>query len=57
MALWVHGSGGFKDIVINLFKTNSRKQIVYGKGKKRNKLKSQKQSEESITYSIRNLFK
>ena len=50
-------SGGFKDKVISLFKTNSPKQIVYGKGKKLNKLKSQKRSQESTINSIRNLFK
>ena len=50
-------SGGFKDKVISLFKTNSPKQMVYGKGKKLNKLKSQKRSQESIINSIRNLFK
>ena len=33
--------GGFKDKVIRLFKTNTRKQTVYGRGKKISKPKTQ----------------
>ena len=33
--------GGFKDKVISLFKTNTPKQIVYGRGKKLSKPKTQ----------------
>ena len=42
--------GGFKDKILSLFKTNTPKQAVYGRGKK------QKQSEEKIINSIRNLL-
>ena len=42
--------GGFKDKFVSLFKTNTPKQAVYGRGKK------QKQSEEKIINSIRNLL-
>ena len=42
--------GGFKDKIVSLFKTNTPKQAVYGRGKK------QKQSEENIVNSIRYLF-
>ena len=37
--------GGFNDKVISLFDTNTPKQIVYRRGKKLNKSKKQKQSE------------
>ena len=33
--------GSFKDTVISLFKTNTTKQAVYGRGEKLNKLKTQ----------------
>ena len=45
-------AGDFKDKVISLFKTNTPKQTVYGRGK----TKTQKQSEGNIINSIRNLF-
>ena len=48
---------GFKDEVISLFKANTPKQTVYGRDKKLNKLKAEKQSEENIINSIRNLKK
>ena len=54
-------AGGFKDKVISLFNTKTPndygKQIMHGRGKKPSKPKTQKQSEENITKSIRNLFK
>ena len=40
---------GFKDKVISLFKTNTPKQRVYGRGNKLTKQK-QKQSEEDDDY-------
>ena len=43
--------GGFKDKVISLFKTNTPKQTVYGRGKKLSKLKPQ-----SKIRSTRNSF-
>ena len=53
--------GDFKDKVASNFKTNTPKdygkQIVCERGKKLNKPKAQKQSEENIIKSIRNLFK
>ena len=39
--------GGFKDKLVSLFKTNTPKQVVYGRGKK------QKQSKENQINSIR----
>ena len=48
--------GGFRDKVKSLLKTNTPKQTVYGRGKKLHKPKAQKQSEENIINSIRNLF-
>ena len=33
--------GGFKDKIVSLFKTNTPKQTVYGRGKKLNKPKTQ----------------
>ena len=48
--------GDFKDKVISFFRTNTPKQIVYGRGKKLNKSKTQKQYEENTINSIRNLF-
>ena len=48
--------GCFKDKVITLFKTNTSKQTVHGRGKKLNKSKTQKQSEEHIINSIRSPF-
>ena len=39
---------GFKDKIISLFKTNTPKQTVYGRGKKLSKPKVQKKSEENI---------
>ena len=42
--------GGFKDKLVSLFKTNTPKQVVYGRGKK------QKQSKENQINSIRNPF-
>ena len=47
---WYDSVGGFKDKIVSLFKTNTPKQAVYGRGKK------QKQSEEKIINSIRNLL-
>ena len=48
---------GFKDKVVNLFKTNTHKdyakKTVYGRGKKPSKPKSQKQSGENIIKSIK----
>ena len=32
--------GGFKDKIVNLFKTNTSKQTVYGRGKKLSKPKN-----------------
>ena len=53
--------GRFQDKVVSLFKTNTQnysKQTVYWLGKKLNKLKMEKQSEEhSIIKNIKNLFK
>ena len=49
-------AGGFKDKVVSLFKTNTPKQTLYGRGKKLSKPKTQKQPEENIIKSIRNLF-
>ena len=53
---------GFKDQVISYLKTDSPKdygkKIVYGRGKKPTKPKTQKQSEEDSTIKIiTNLFK
>ena len=52
--------GGFKDNVVSLFKINAPeeygKQTVYGNRNRPSKLKIQKQSEDSITKSIINLF-
>ena len=52
---------GFKHKVVSLFKTNIpqnyRKQNVYGRGKKLNKLEIQNQSEADIIENIRSLFK
>ena len=48
---------GSKDKFISTFKTNTpKKKTVCERGKKLNKLKSQKQSEENIINSIRNPF-
>ena len=47
--------GGFKNKVISLFKRNTPKHAVYGRGKKLNKLKTQKQSEENIINRIKKL--
>ena len=33
--------GGFKDKIVSLFKTNTPKQTVYGRGKKQSKPKTQ----------------
>ena len=43
-------------MIISLFKANTLKQTVYGRDKKLNKSKAEKQSEENIINSIRNLF-
>ena len=52
---------GHKDKVVNLFKTNTPKdygkQVMYGRGKKPIKPKTQNQSEKNIIKSIKNLFK
>ena len=48
--------GGSKGKVVTLFKTNTPKQTVYGRGKKLSKPKPQKQSEENVIKIIRNLF-
>ena len=48
--------GGFKDRVISLFKTNTPKQAVFGQGKKLNKLKTRKWSEENIINSNRHFL-
>ena len=48
--------GGFKDKFISLFKSNTPKQAVYGRGKNLNKSKTQKQIEENKINSIRNRF-
>ena len=42
--------GGFKNKIVSLFKTNTPKQALYGRGKKL------RQSEEKIINSIRNLL-
>ena len=49
-------AGGFKDKDVSLFKTNTPKQIVYGRGEQLSKPKTQKQFEENIIKSIRNIF-
>ena len=49
--------GCFKDKIISLFKTNTHRPTVYGRGKKLNKWKAQKQSEENIFNNIRNIIK
>ena len=48
--------GGFKNKIVSLFKTKTLKQVVYGRGKKLNKPKTQKQFKENIINSIRNIF-
>ena len=58
--------GGFKDKVISLFKTNTPKQIVYGRGKKLSKPKTQnkirnpyilqKKKKEIKDWTIRDLW-
>ena len=48
--LSLKGIGVFKDKVICHFKLNAPKQTVYGKEKKLNKLKTQKQSQEEENY-------
>ena len=52
--------GGFKGNVVSLFKTNTLeeygKQTVHGSGNRPSKLKIQKQTEDNIIKSIRNLF-
>ena len=48
--------GGFKDKVVSLFNTNTPKQTAYERGKKLNKPKTQKKSEENIINNIRSLF-
>ena len=48
--------GGFKDKVIKLFKTNAPKQTLYGRRQKLSEPKAQKQFEENIIKSIRNIF-
>ena len=48
--------GGFKDKVIKLFKTNAHKQTLYGRRQKLSEPKAQKQFEENIIKSIRNIF-
>ena len=48
--------GVFKDKVVSIFKTNTPKQTVYGRGKKPSKPKAQKHSEENIINNIRNPF-
>ena len=42
--------------IVSLFKTNTPKQAVYGRGKKLSKPKTQKQSEENIIDIIRKLL-
>ena len=54
--------GGVEDEIISCFKTKDyskpkRVKTVYGGGKKHNKLKIQKQSDENIIKSIKNIFK
>ena len=57
--------GGVKDKIMSLFKTGATQDYskatlvknAYGGGKKERKLKTQKQSEDKITKSIRNLSK
>ena len=44
--------GGLKDKVISLFKTNTPKQTVYGRGKKLSKPKTPKQYEEKKVIHI-----
>ena len=34
--------GGFKDKVLSIFKTNTSKETMYGRGKKQSKRKTQK---------------
>ena len=51
--------GAFKDRVVSHFKANTSdfgKQTMYWRGKKLSKPKAQKQSEDNIIKSIRNLF-
>ena len=48
--LSLKGIGGFKDKVICHFKLNAPKKVVYGREKKLNKLKTQKQSQEEEDY-------
>ena len=48
--LSLKGIGGFKDKVICHFKLNAPKKAVYGREKKLNKLKTQKQSQEEENY-------
>ena len=52
--------GGFKDEVVSLFKTNTPEeyceQTVYGSRNRPSKLKIQKQSEDNMIKSIKNLF-
>ena len=48
--------GGFKDKVVSLFNTNTPKQTLYGREKTLSKPKTQKQSDKSISNSIRNFF-
>ena len=48
--------GGFKDKIVNLFNTITPEQALIGRGKKLNKPKTQKQSEENKVNSIRDPF-
>ena len=48
--------GGFKVKIVSLFNSNTPKQTMYGRGKKRSKPKTQKDSEGKKTNSIRNPF-
>ena len=51
--------GGFKDKIVNLFKTNTPKQTVYGRGKKLSKPKTQnikKKKKEIKDRIIRNIW-
>ena len=48
--------GNSKDKVVSLFRINTHKEIMYERGKSLNKPKRQRQSEENIIKSIRNLF-